>query len=404
MKILIVHNRYRSAAPSGENRVVDQESTALRSLGHDVEHFERHSDEITEFSMLQKATLPAQVIWNPTVHADLRAAVERFGPDVVHVHNTFPILSPAVLHACRDERVPVVATLHNYKLMCASGDFFRDGAVCHDCAGGRLLPALRHGCYRGSTAATLPVVAAIRANRKAWQSLVSAYIFISASLQRLLAGMKLDPERVFVKPNLVPHGAAVGGGKRGATARKRQVAYVGRLDHAKGVPLLLQAWDRYRAAAGDNALRLVVAGSGPLENEVVTWAADRPSVEVAGHLSKSACAELVAQSRAVVLPSQWEETFGLVVVEAMAAGVASIAAAHGSFPELITDGVDGVLFEPSAPGDLANRIHDVDVNGDRYQEYGRRARMTYEQRYDPGRNLDHLLDIYRFAMSRPVGR
>jgi glycosyltransferase involved in cell wall biosynthesis len=183
--------------------------------------------------------------------------------------------------------------------------------------------------------------------------------------------------------------------------RSRQVAYVGRLDRAKGVPLLLEAWDQYRAIAGDHALRLVIAGGGPLEDEVVGWAEARQSVDFAGHLTKRACAELVAASRAVVLPSQWEETFGLVVVEAMAAGVPPIASGHGSFPELITDGVDGILFQPGAPESLAKAVQDVDANPYRFEDLGRRARETYERQHDPARNVDRLLDIYRFAISRP---
>jgi glycosyltransferase involved in cell wall biosynthesis len=399
MRVLIVHNRYRSTAPSGESRVVDQESEALTSLGHEVEHFERHSDDIEGWSSLQKATLPARVIWNPSTRRALAGVLRRFTPDVAHVHNTFPLLSPSVLYACRDEGVPVVATLHNYKLLCASGDFFRDGAVCHDCAGGVPVSALVHRCYRGSALATVPAVVAARAHRQAWRDLVAAYVLISASLRRLLGGMDLDPERVFVKPNLVPDDGSIGRLVAGQP-RERQVAYLGRLDRAKGVPLLLSAWDRYRAAAGDGALRLVIAGGGPLEGEVARWAAERPSVELAGHLGKQECFDVIARSRAVLLPSQWEETFGLVVVEAMAAGVAPIAAAHGSFPELITDGVDGALFPAGDPDALAKVIQDVDTNRERFDAYGRQARTTYEQRHDPRRNIDQLLDIYRFAMAR----
>jgi glycosyltransferase involved in cell wall biosynthesis len=400
MRILIVHNRYRSTAPSGEDRVVEQESEALTSLGHEVEHFERHSDDIEEWSSLQKATLPARVIWNPATRRDLADVLRRFRPDVAHVHNTFPLLSPSVLYACRDEQVPVVVTLHNYKLLCASGDFFRDGTVCHDCAGGVPIPALLHRCYRGSAIATMPTVVAARAHRRAWRNLVSAYVFISASQHRLLAGMEFDPERVFIKPNLVPYDGLYD--VRAAQPRDHQVAYIGRLDQAKGIPLLLQAWDRYRATAGDGALRLVIAGGGPLEGEVARWAAERPSVELAGHLGRLECFDLIARSRVVLLPSQWEETFGLVVVEAMAAGVAPIAASHGSFPELITDGVDGALFQAGDPDDLAKAVQDVDVNPDRYEAYGRRARTAYEQRYDPRLNTDQLLDIYQFAIKRPV--
>jgi len=396
MKILLVHNTYRSTAPSGENRVVEQEGEALAALGHDVETFGRLSDEIESWPAFQKATLPARVIWNPTSRRDLAEALDRIRPDVVHVHNTFPLLSPSVLYACRDAGVPVVATLHNYKLLCASGDFFRDGEVCHDCAGGNPTSALVHRCYRGSVLATGPTVLAARAHRRSWRDLVSAYIFISDSQRELLAAMGFDPERTFVKHNLVPYDGPVGGD------RQRQVAYVGRLDAPKGAPLLMKSWDAYRASAGDAALRLVIAGGGPLLDEVTAWAAERPSVELAGHLTKQQCFELIARSRAVILPSEWEETFGLVVVEAMAVGVPLLAAGHGSFPDLVSDGVDGALFDPGQPDALAKLLLDVDTSPDRYEEYGRRARTTYEQKHDPSRNIEQLLDIYRFAIGQSV--
>ncbi|MDX6239007.1 MAG: hypothetical protein QOG10_3822 [Kribbellaceae bacterium] len=396
MKILLVHNRYRSTAPSGENRVVEQEGEALVALGHDIETFVRHSDEIESWPAWQKAKLPARVIWNPASRRDLAEVLDRFRPDVVHIHNTFPLLSPSVLYACRDAGVPVVVTLHNYKLLCASGDFFRDGAVCHDCAGGDATPALIHRCYRGSVFATAPTVLAARTHRRTWRDLVSAYVFVSDSQRRLLAGMDFDPERTFVKHNLVPYDGPVGG------ARQRQVAYVGRLDAAKGAPLLMKGWDAYRALAGEDALRLVIAGGGPLQDEVAAWAADRPSVELAGHLTKPECFELIGRSRAVVLPSEWEETFGLVVVEAMAVGVPLLAAGHGSFPDLVSDGVDGALFEPGQPHALAKLLLDVDTSPDRYEEYGRRARTTYEHKHEPRRNIEQLLDIYRFAIGQSV--
>ena len=134
MRILLVHNRYRSGAPSGENRVVDQEGEALAALGHEVMRFGRSSDEIEQWSVAKKASLPARTIWSRETGRDLKAVLREHRPEVVHVHNTFPLLSAAVLYACRDARVPVVATIHNYRLACANGTFFRRGAVCHDCA------------------------------------------------------------------------------------------------------------------------------------------------------------------------------------------------------------------------------------------------------------------------------
>src|ERR1700677_533561 len=129
MKILLVHNRYRSGAPSGENRVVDQESEALTALGHEVTRFGRSSDEIAQWPAAKKALLPGRTIWSRETHRELTAVLRRQRPDVVHVHNTFPLLSAAVLYACRDARVPVVATIHNYRLGCANGTFFRGGTV-----------------------------------------------------------------------------------------------------------------------------------------------------------------------------------------------------------------------------------------------------------------------------------
>lgn len=390
MKILVVHNRYRSAAPSGENRVVDQETEALAARGHEVRLFERNSDEIEDWPAWKKATLPARVVWNPDSKRDLAATLRNFRPDVVHVHNTFPVLSPSVLYACRDAGVPVVITLHNYKLLCASGDFFRNGELCHDCAGGNPVPGIVHGCYRGSTLATTTTVLNTRAHRSSWRNLVSAYIFVSESQRRLLAGLGFDAAKSFVRSNYVPYDGPLAG-----PDRLRQVAYVGRLDAAKGAPLLMKAWDAYRAAAGDDALRLVIAGGGPMLDEVTAWAVERPSVELRGLMSKPDVFKLIGESRAVILPSEWEETFGLVVVEAMAVGVPPLASGHGSFPDLVTDGHDGALFEPGRPEALADLLLDVDTAPDRYVQLGRNARATYDLKHDPGRNLEQLLDIYR---------
>ena len=239
MRILLVHNRYRSAAPSGENRVVDQESAALADLGHEVLRFGRSSDEIEQWSAARKVSLPARTIWSRETYRELTAVLHERRPDVVHVHNIFPLLSAAVLHSCRDSKVPVVATIHNYRLACANGTFFRDGAVCHDCAGGGLpVRAVRHGCYRGSRAATAPVALAIGIHRQAWRSMVSAYIFISASQRDLLRGASLPADRMFVRYNLIPRRS------RPQSERTPTVVYAGRLDEAKGARVLMAGWGR----------------------------------------------------------------------------------------------------------------------------------------------------------------
>ena len=396
MKILQVHNRCRSVAPSGENRVVEQEGEALAEVGHEVVRFGRDSDEIEQWSAAKKAALPATVVWSRSAHRDLTAVLREQRPDIVHVHNTFPLLSSAVLYACRNAAVPVVATIHNYKLACVSGDFFRNGAVCHDCAHGLPVRGLLRGCYRESRVATAPVAVAISAHRPAWRSLVSAYMFISAAQRDLLSGLHLPPDRIFVRHNLIP--------RRDLPSMPREpaVMYAGRLDEAKGLRLLMAAWDRYRGMSPSPGLRLVIAGAGPLEDEVAAWAAARPSVEMAGLVPPRRCADLMARARAVIVPSTWEESFGLVVVEAMAVGCPPIAAGHGSFVELISPGSDGVLFRPGDPGSLAKVIADVETDPGRYETYGKQARETYERRFNPEHSLKNLLEIYSFALAHPA--
>lgn len=396
VRILLVHNRYRSAAPSGENRVVDQEAEALAAHGHEVVRFERHSDDIEQFSWAKKTALPLRVVWSQESYRALAVALQEHHPDVVHVHNTFPLLSAAVLYSCRNARVPVVATVHNYRLTCASGDYFRGGVVCHDCAAGNPFPALLHGCYRSSRLATAPMVLATASHRRAWRSLVSAYVFISASERDLLGGLRLDEERVFVRHNLVPWRLLRRQGPRDI------VLFAGRLDEAKGVRVMMDGWDCYRARSGGTSLHLVIAGSGPLEREVAAWASSRSSVQWLGQVDRERCFDLMSSARAVLLPSAWEETFGLVVVEAMATGAPPIAAFHGSFTELISPGQDGELFAPGDPAALAAILGDVEARPGHYRHLGDQARKTYEERFDPDESIERLVQIYHYAMAHPA--
>jgi glycosyltransferase involved in cell wall biosynthesis len=396
VKILQVHNRYR-ASPSGENIVVDNEGAALRQGGHTVEHFERLSEDIGSWPLRKKLMLPGQVVWSYSSFKALRQFLRDTRPDVVHVHNTVPLLSPSVLHACYKERVPVVATLHNYRLVCPAGTLFRDDSICHDCIGGVSVSSISHGCYGGSRSQTFPLVVSTVVNRQAWRSQVSAYICISKSQRDIISPVGLPHDRVFVKWNMVPPIA------RAQHSEKRGiVVFVGRLTGSKGVPVLMEAWDRYSAASTNGALRLVIAGAGPLETSVAAWAEARSDVDFVGLLSATECRELLETARAAVIPSQWEEPFGMVVVEAMAAGVAPIVSAHGSFPEMVLDNHEGVLFPPGDAKALASAFHDVETKPERYESYGRNARKAYETRFDPAENIRQLESIYEFAIAHPV--
>ena len=397
MRVLVVHNRYRSEQPSGEDLVVDQESAALAAFGHEVLRYERRSDDIDQLSALRRASIPAAVVWNPFAGRDVGRTLDEYRPDVVHTHNLFPLLSPAVLLACTRRRVPVVSTFHNFRQLCVSGNFYRSGSVCHDCVGRAPWAGVRHGCYRNSSLASAPIALASVVQRRTWQSVPSAYVFISDAERELFASLGLPPTRCFVKWHMVPAGST-------STAREDLVVFTGRLSEAKGVRLLMEAWDLYQATSATRSLRLAVAGSGELDDEVRSWAADRPSVDVLGLLSHQACATLLGRARAAVVPSAYPEMFGLVVAEAKVAGVAPIAPAHGSFPELIDDGVDGLLFPPGDGRALAEAITQVESAPAWFDGLGTAARRAARRQFDPAGNLRRLESIYRFAIEHPTWR
>lgn len=378
LRVLVVHNRYRSGQPSGEDKVVDQEVALLRAAGHDVATFERRSDDIADMSLPQKASVPITVPWRPSSKAAMTTTLAAFQPDVVHLHNTFPLISASVLAPCTAAGIPVVATLHNYTQVCPSGTLYRDGAACTECVGKLPVPALRHGCYRGSSLATVPLVVNLLANQRRWWTSVSRFFCISAAQRTTLIANGMPADLLTVKYNFVADT------ETRRTGEGKHYLYLGRLTEEKGVRLLMAAW---RSAP------LVIAGAGPLSDEVAAWAATRPNVRFVGMQDATQSRELVASAIAVVVPSMWQETFGLVVVEAMAAGVPAVVAAHGSLTELVTNGETGAHFTPGNPEELAAALDRLTPS------MGEKARSRYERDFTPDVGLANLEAGYREVVS-----
>jgi glycosyltransferase involved in cell wall biosynthesis len=392
LQVLIVHNRYRSEQPSGENHIVDQESALLADAGHQVIKFERHSDDIDSMSLLGKASVPLNVPWNAAVRAELSELLRSHRPDIVHIHNTFPLVSPSVVAACADADIPAVTTLHNYRQVCPRGDLYRNGQICLDCVGKLPLPALRHGCYRGSRLATLPLAVNLIANRRRWWSGVTSFFCVSDAQKKVLIQAGMPAQRLVVKPHFVPDP----GIRR--TRPGDHVLCLSRMDEAKGVPLLMAAWDLV-AASGGIGIPLVLAGAGPLEGKVSRWAGNRKDAQYLGLQSRADCRKLLARAAVLVMPSVWLETFGLVVVEAMAAAVPAVAAAHGGCGELIDDRVTGLLHQPgdaaSLAGCLRRAVADIGWN----LTLGTAARHRYERNFTPEVGLAALITGYEDAIA-----
>ncbi|WP_273846992.1 glycosyltransferase [Rubrobacter calidifluminis] len=389
-RILTVHNTYQQAG--GEDLVFLEEAALLESHGHRVVCYEAHNDRIQGMG---RAELVRDTIWNQRACREIGELIRRESPDVVHLHNTFPLISPAVAHAAAREGVPVVQTLHNYRLLCPNGLLFRGGQPCEQCLGRTLRwPGIVHGCYRGSRAATGAVAGMLLAHRAVgtWSRRVTAYIALSDFARRKFIEDGLPAGKVFVKPNFVARDPGCGEGSGG------YALFVGRLSPEKGVKTLLEAWK----LLGGDAIPLKIAGDGPLSGEVSRAAAGGSRVEWLGHGSPQEIRALMKDATTLVFPSEWYETFGRVVIEAFAAGTPVLAAGTGAAAELVEHGRTGLLFRTRDPADLARLVRWLAHNPREHARMRREAREEYERRYTAERNYELLIGIYRQAMEKVV--
>lgn len=386
--ILVVHERYRE--PGGEDVVVAAETALLTSRGHRVETFVVDNETIPERpSPGQRMRLAIDTVWSRGAAARLRTLVRRLRPEVVHVHNTLPLLSPAVHAACHAEGVPTVQTLHNYRLVCPAATLFRAGHPCEACLGRRVAwPGVWHACYRGSRAQTATVAAMLalhRARRTWWRDVGRFIALTDFARERLVAG-GLPAGRIDVKPNFMASDPGPGGGGS-------EHLFLGRLVPEKGVSTLLAA-----LAGHDARVTCRVAGSGPLEAEVRAAAAAGDGLVALGPLDRTGVVRELRAARALVIPSTWYEGFPMALVEAYASGVPVIASRIGSLIELVDEGRTGLLVTPGDPADLARALAWSHDHPGEMRRMGAQARRRYEERYTAEVNYPELMTIYARAM------
>lgn len=392
MKVLLVHNFYGSAAPSGENQVFEAEKALLQARGHEVAEFTRHSDEIRALGAWGTVRGALATPWNPWMILAVKRAVARLQPDVVHVHNTFPLISPGIFKAI-GQRAARVLTLHNYRLYCPTAIPMRAGKVCTDCLDTRSSwPALRHGCYRGSHLATLPLATSVSLHRRlgTWTNQVDAFIALSDFQRGMMAESGLPLAKVHVKPNFYPGLPMV----QPWQARAPYVMFAGRLTAEKGVATLLRAWQAWGTSAPE--LRLV--GDGELRPKLERMAAGLP-VRFLGQVSGTEAQAQIARARLLVLPSEWFEGFPMVVREAFAFGTPAAVSGIGPLPSIVQHGRSGVVF---APGDSDSLLREVRTAWDApglLEQLGQGARAEFEAKYTEDANYATLMEIYRQAIS-----
>jgi glycosyltransferase involved in cell wall biosynthesis len=384
LRVLVAHNAYQQRG--GEDSVVEAEVSLLRARGHAVALYLRHNDELRDLGAVAAGR---NTLWSSRTGAELTRLIAEFRPDVVHAHNTFAVISPSLYGAAAKARVPVVQTLHNFRLLCLDATFLRDGRVCEACLGKFPWRGVWHRCCRGSTSQSAVLATMIGVHRTigTYRTKVSRYIALTAFGRAKFIAGGLPGERIAVKAPFVDLPSPERGRPRAGGL------FVGRLSREKGTTVLAQAAARRRSAV------LEVIGDGP-ERSALEGA---PGLRLAGWQAPAAIYDRMREAAYLVLPSIALESFPMTVVEAFASGLPVIASRLGALAEIVRDGETGLLFEAGNALDLAGKLDWADAHPDAMAALGLTAREEYQSKYTPERNYAALVTIYREAQRTMAG-
>lgn len=382
-KVLIVHNYYQ--IPGGEDVVVANEKRMLEEHGNDVILYQRNNSELKGFSNVRKILLPFSTVFNIRTYRDIKKLIKDQQIDIVHVHNTLNLISPSVYYAAVQSNIPIVQTVHNFRLLCPGAIFYRDGKVCEDCVRFGLSCAVKHGCYRESRLQTAICVVSTMFHRMTGIYGKLNYICLTEfNKEKLLQFKQIESERIFVKPNFV---------KRTSEAvpdsqRENRFIFAGRIDKLKGMDILLNAWK----LMGDKAPELIICGTGPMEEWCKEYIAENnlASIEMKGFVPNSEVRKLIAKSKALVLPTQWYEGFPMSIVEAFSVGTPVVTSDLGNAGNLVTEGVTGSKFTADSPKELMQAVKRVET----YKDIHDSTKSEYRKKYTEPQNYDCLMKIY----------
>lgn len=383
MKILLVHNEYRE--PGGEEKVVEAEARLLRERGFDVKELRFRSSEVA--GPLSKLKVAWQLPHSEESKKRVAAEIAAFRPQLMHVHNFFPLATPSVFEAAREANVRSVLTLHNYRILCANGLFLRDGKPCELCVPEGPGPAVRYRCYQKSLVGSVAVARMIRHHRaeRTWHEMVDRFIVLTEFSKSRYSKAGLPMEKFRVKPNFL---FEPGKADSAPAAGNFQVLFVGRLSGEKGLSTLLAA----KKISKDFELHIV--GEGPQAPEVQVAAAKDQSIIWHGRLSSEKVYERMRAASLVVFPSECYENFPIVLLEAMALARPVLVSKIGGLPEIVEEGKTGRLFPPGNPRELARAIQEMIDSPTHTATMGRAGRERFLARYTAEKNISQLKEIY----------
>ncbi len=386
MRLLLCHNFYQQAG--GEDACFADEGRLLEKHGHTVVRYEQTNDHISGFRVV---TTAAQAIWNHQTYREVRQLIQEHQIDLVHCTNTFPVISPSIYYACNRERVPMVQSLHNYRMACANAYFLREDKVCLKCLGKRFpIAAVSHACYRGSRLASLAVATMQATHRLSgtWRHRVDQFIALTEFGRELFIRHGLPGDRIFVKPNFVDPVPELGSGSGD------YALFVGRLSPEKGIELMLKAW---RSEAIQLPLRIV--GDGPFLDRVKSEAASNPLIQLTGHLSRAEVQTQMQQARFLVLPSLWYEGLPRTIVEAFAVGTPVIASDVGPLTQLVRPDGGGMTFRLGRVEALTAAVQKLSASPEIARAMRPLARAEFENHYSADENYRSLMTAYANAQA-----
>jgi glycosyltransferase involved in cell wall biosynthesis len=392
LSVLCVHNRY--IQPGGEDQVFESEAQLLADNGVRVEKVEEQTTYPN--GLVRKIGAAVDCVWSRSWHQEFRTRLRNLRPDVVHIHNFFSVISPSVYYACQEEGVPVVQTLHNYRLACPAASFYRDGKICEECLDRGPFHAVRYGCYRHSKLATAALASMLEVHRRknTWTEMVDCYVALTEFAREKMIQGGLPAEKIRVKPNFVlpDPGRRAGNGD--------YALFVGRLVDLKGVGTLIKAWSKL-----PSSIPLVIAGDGPFRPEMEKLISDFKLTNIAysGRLSRQQTLATMQGARCLMFPSEWYEGFPVTIAESFACGVPVLCSRLGGMQEIVDDGRTGLHFSPGDPADLAEKVRWAWSHPEATSTMGLAARAEFEAKYSAERNFGMLTEIYESVISRTKG-
>ncbi|WP_071884897.1 glycosyltransferase [Picosynechococcus sp. PCC 73109] len=386
MKILVIHNRYRNRA--GEDSTFDQEVALLQQSNHSIQVWTKDNKDIDVGDFLDAIRLALSTIWSSKSYRELLAIIDDFKPDIIHVHNTLPLLSPSIFYAAKKRTIPTVVTIQNYRLSCPKGTFFRNNSTCEICLNKSLLFSVYYKCYRDSRLQTVTVALMLQVHRllRTWTETITAYIAVSPFVRNKLVEMGIPAEKIYLKPNFL----------QGKTQQPETIdfgkyyLFVGRLETEKGILNLLNAYQNLKSE-----YPLYIVGSGGLQSVVEQYASDNYKIQYLGQRTREEVIQYMQGAIALIFPSTWYEGFPLTILEAYSQSLPVIGSNIGSVSYAIQNGITGLTYPVGDEKALTQALFFIEANPEKWLALKQRVLENLDDIYFADQNINYLLEIYR---------